>query len=98
MTGVPAADPDQAAHSGHTGNAQSRLTAFRRTALWWAALWRAALPRPPLDWVTAGRVLLGFIFVPAGPPPPAPPHSTSPPGPPPLLFPGYRRLPCEVAP
>ena len=71
MTGVPAADPDQAAHSGHTGNAQSRLTAFRRTALWWAALWwkalwRAALRRPALDWITAGLVLLGLIFVATG--------------------------------
>jgi arsenical pump membrane protein len=56
MTGVPAADPDQAAHSGHMVTTDSRRAALRQ----------AALRRPVLDWITAGLVLLGLIFVATG--------------------------------
>jgi arsenical pump membrane protein len=51
MASVPAADPDQAAHSGHTQAAAERTAAFRR---------------PVLDWIAVGLFVLALIFVATG--------------------------------
>jgi arsenical pump membrane protein len=52
MTSVPAADPDQATHSGPAqAGAKRRPRLFRR---------------PALDWVTAGLFVLALIFVTTG--------------------------------
>src|SRR5215467_11646192 len=59
MTGVPSADPNQAAHSGaaHTGAVPAGIV----------SRWRAAAARRPvLDWITAGLLVLGLIFVATG--------------------------------
>jgi arsenical pump membrane protein len=69
MTGVSAADPDQAVHSGEAANAATgrgvfrRLTKARRTGVFRRA---AAFRRPVMNWVAGGLFLLALVFVATG--------------------------------
>ncbi len=64
MTGVPSADPNQAAHSGaaRSGAAPAGAAPAGLVPRWRAA----AARRPVLDWITAALLVLGLIFVATG--------------------------------
>src|SRR5262245_31003067 len=64
MTGVPSADPNQAAHSGaaQTGAAPAGAVPAGLGPRWRAA----AARRPVLDWITAALLVVGLIFVATG--------------------------------
>ena len=69
MTGVPSADPSQAAHGGaaRSGAAPAGSVPARLGSAGLGPRWRAAAARRPvLDWITAALLILGLIFVATG--------------------------------
>ena len=69
MTGVPSADPNQAAHSGPARSGPTPAGAVPAGAVpaGLGPRWRAAAARRPvLDWITAALLVLGLIFVATG--------------------------------